>query len=861
MPEREPMTPTEGRDAAAGRALRFARAATAAIAILASATAFAQSASLDDEALADRPISKVVVRGLARVTEREVLNNLRVTAGQPFEAKAVRGDVATLYRLGQFDTVDAVATIQPDGSVELAFVLVEQPILKDLQVVGNKLISDQELRKAVPLFAGGPRDDFLLEQAVSRIKDLYRKRGHYLAEVTVDETRLKETGILILRIVEGPRVKVKEIAFVGNASCTADELSSEIETRSAVPLFVKGELDEERLVDDVAAIDKYYKDRGFVDVRVDRRVEISPDSKEAKVVFIVSEGRRYRLRAVVVEGLGAEGPKPLVVFSDRQIRDLLAIHPGDLFTRQKIDKSIASVRDAYLLLGHIEVEIIDRTVRVGDEAEVDLVLRIRENRRTIAGLVTVQGNFLTKDKVVRRLVRIQPGRVLDGREVEVAEERIRGTQLFNEVRITVQRPVAAEQDALDTPEATRTAAQADAAAPQADAAAPPADPAAGTDAATAQQRTALVRSEVRDLLVEVKERNTGSVNFGLGLGTDSGIFGEFSVAQRNFDIADAPESADELIAGRAFRGAGQQFRMSIAPGSEVSNFGFDFTEPHMLETDYSFRVAPFFRHRIYPDYEEDRATAPITVSRRLGDFWSVGVNTSAQWVELTDFEPDSAIEVFDDRGPSTYATLGFFVKRVDVDRPFRPSRGASAELSATQYTSLSSDVDSFSLVRGGYTQFLTVSEDFLGRRSTLKLSTEAAHIFGGDAPTYERLYLGGRSFRGFEFRTVSPKSQGAVDPTLPAPNDPIGGDWLFFAGAQFEQPILQNSFSGVLFVDSGTVTDGVGFDDYRVSAGFGIRLYIPMFGPAPLAFDFAIPLVKQDEDETQTFSFSAEIPF
>lgn len=832
--------------------MRFARAATAAIAILASAAAFAQSASLDDETLADRPISKVVIRGNSRVTEREVLNNLRVTAGQPFEAKAVRGDVATLYRLGQFDTVDAVATIQPDGSVELAFVLVEQPILKDLQVVGNKLISDQELRKAVPLFAGGPRDDFLLEQAVSRIKDLYRKRGHYLAEVTVDETRLKETGILILRIVEGPRVKVKEIAFVGNASCTADELSSEIETRSAVPLFVKGELDEERLVDDVAAIDKFYKDRGFVDVRVDRRVEISPDSKEAKVVFIVSEGRRYRLRSVVVEGLGAEGPKPLAVFSDRQIRDLLAIHPGDLLTRQKIDKSIASVRDAYLLLGHLEVDIIDRTVRVGEAAEVDLVLRIRENRRTIAGLVTVQGNFLTKDKVVRRLVRIQPGRVLDGREVEVAEERIRGTQLFNEVRITVQRPVAAEQDALDTPDAVASGS------PPADPAAPPA---AGADPATAAQRTALVRSEVRDLLVEVKERNTGSVNFGLGLGTDSGVFGEFSVSQRNFDIADAPESIDELIAGRAFRGAGQQFRMSIAPGSEVSNFGFDFTEPHMLETDYSFRVAPFFRHRIYPDYEEDRATAPITVSRRLGDFWTVGVNTSVQWVELTDFEPDSAIEVYDDRGPSTYATLGFFVKRVDVDRAFRPSRGGSTEFSATQYTSLSSDVDSFTLLRGGYTQFLTVSEDFLGRRSTLKLSTEAAHILGGDAPTYERLYLGGRSFRGFEYRTISPKSKGALDPTLPAPNDPIGGDWLFFAGAQYEQPILQNSFSGVLFVDSGTVTDGVGFDDYRVAVGFGIRLYIPMFGPAPLAFDFAIPLLKQDEDETQTFSFSAEIPF
>ena len=63
------------------------------------------------------------------------------------------------------------------------------------------------------------------------------------------------------------------------------------------------------------------------------------------------------------------------------------------------------------------------------------------------------------------------------------------------------------------------------------------------------------------------------------------------------------------------------------------------------------------------------------------------------------------------------------------------------------------------------------------------------------------------------------------------------------------------------FIDSGTVTEDPGFDQYRVSVGFGVRLYIPQFGPAPLAFDFAFPVLKEDTDETQVFSFSAEIPF
>ncbi len=833
-------------------------------ALSAHAQVIPEGALIDDETLADRPISKVTFVGLERVSEREVLNNTRVTSGQPFEAAAVRADVSTLYRLGQFDTVSANATVLADGSVEVTFILVEQPIVRDLQVVGNKLISDQELRKAIPLYAGGPRDDFLLEQSVTRIKELYRKRGHYLAEVTVDEALLKDSGILILRIVEGPRVKVKELDFVGNASFNATELASEVATSTAIPLFGKGELDEDRLIDDVAALDKFYKDRGFVDVRVDRRIEISSDSKEAKVSFIISEGRRYRLRKVIIEGLGAESSKPLLVFDVTQLQDLLFIHPGDIFSRYKIDKSLASVRDSYFLLGYVDVQVNDRTVRVGGEAEVDLLLGVREGSRTVAGLVNIQGNFLTKDKIIRRLVRIQPGRVLDGRELERSKDRVKGTQLFNDVRLTVQRPDAREQDSLDTPAATGTETSAATAAADA-VAKTPEQLRAQADAAVADERKELVRTEVRDILAEIKERNTGSVNFGVGLGTDSGVFGEMSVNQKNFDIADSPETLDELLAGRAFRGAGQQFSATLAPGNEISTFSLDFLEPHMFETDYAFRVSPFYRLRLYEDYNEDRASLPLSLSRRLGDVWTVGVNTALTWVELTNFGPDTPQEVYDDRGPNTFATGGVFVKRTDVDRQFRPSRGTAIDFAATQFLSLD-DSDPFTVLRAGYTQFFTVSEDFLGRRSTLRINSDVACIIGDEAPVYERFYLGGRTFRGFQFRTISPKSTTSYStPSHPSsiidPPEPVGGTWLFFLGTQYEQPLFANSFSAVAFVDSGTVTDEIGLDEYRVSVGFGIRLYIPQFGPAPLAFDFAVPIVKEETDETQTFSFSAEIPF
>jgi len=91
--------------------------------------------------------------------------------------------------------------------------------------------------------------------------------------------------------------------------------------------------------------------------------------------------------------------------------------------------------------------------------------------------------------------------------------------------------------------------------------------------------------------------------------------------------------------------------------------------------------------------------------------------------------------------------------------------------------------------------------------------------------------------------------------------DPIGGTFKFFAGAQYEMPLIDEFVNWVAFCDSGTVVDEVALAEYRVSVGIGLRLYLPQFGPVPLAFDFAQPIVKEDTDQTQVFSFSADLPF
>lgn len=763
---------------------------------------------IDDETFADRPISEVEFKGLDRVEIRLVQNNIRTASGQPFEAQSLRDDVATLYRLGQFQTVTADAVLQPDGSVKVIYRVTEQSIIRDVQTVGNTLVSDQELRAQIPLYAGGPRDDFLVEQSLLRIKNLYRGKGHYLAEVRVDDSRLTDAGILIFVIVEGPRVRIKEIEFVGNRNIPANILGSQISTKPAILFFRKGELDPSRLIDDAATIDRFYKDRGWIDVRVDSRIMLGPDSKEAKVVFVIDEGRQYRLRRIDIASSGGQ-ESPLDVFSSEQLLALAALRPGAPYERPKVDRTVNAIRNAYRQMGFIDARVNARNLRVGEQAEVDMIIQIVEGPSYTAGLIMIQGNFLTKDKVIRRLIKVRPGRPLDGTLADQGKIAIERSQLFNDARVSIQQPSS------DSP-------------------------------------------RVRDIIVEVKERNTGSFNFGAGLASDSGIFGEFSFRQTNFDVADFPLSVEELISGRAFRGAGQGFNITIAPGTEVSMYSISITEPHLFESNISGQFDSYYRNRIYNQYVEERLSVGGNVGRRLGDVWVGNVSANLQRVELTDFDASTPIEVYEDRGPDVFALIGGSLRRTTVDNPFRPGKGSVISVGVAKAIPISGNVDYWSM-NMELASFLTLYEDFLGRKHVLKLQAEAGWIFQGEAPTFEKYYLGGRSFRGFQFRTVSPKTDQTLGGT--DTDEPIGGSWLFFAGAQYEVPLFGEGLAAVMFVDSGTVTNTPGFDDYRVSVGLGLRLYLPILGPAPLAFDFGFPIVKQADDETQVFSFSAELPF
>ena len=201
-----------------------------------------------------------------------------------------------------------------------------------------------------------------------------------------------------------------------------------------------------------------------------------------------------------------------------------------------------------------------------------------------------------------------------------------------------------------------------------------------------------------------------------------------------------------------------------------------------------------------------------------------------------------------------------------MDNPQRPGRGSQIEMQAGYHGAFGGDYY-YPQVGVNLTQFFTTYEDFLGRKTVFQVRNAIGYIpeGTGNAPIFERLYLGGRDFRGFKFRGVSPRGSTQVSVANPGDpgltQDPRGGSWSFFLGGEIEQPILSDMVALVGFIDSGTVTDSPSLDDYRVSVGTGLRIYVPQLGPAPLAFDFGFAIKKQEGDKTRLFSFSLDIPF
>jgi outer membrane protein assembly complex protein YaeT len=762
----------------------------AAVAVLTLARAGAASAQSPE----GKPIAQVLVQGNRQHSTEQVLAQLNTKPGLAFSRGRAEEDVNRLVKAGWFADVQALTYPTPDDRVGVLLKVVEFPsVVQEVIYKGANHIKKSDLdeltnlRPNVPL---NPAANWAARQAILR---KYQEQSRLLASVVLVEGGNPGDRRVIFDITEGPVVKVKQTEFRGNTFVGGERLRTQLNTSRAF-VGIGGEYDPRMVESDQDKLEEYYHNLGFQDAKVRRDLEWI-DDRSVRIVFHIAEGPRYRIRRVQVAGNKQ--------FTEDQLLATAHTRPGNYFSKTDLQADMNTIRDTYGMHGH-PVGVVPAFYQCGP-GEMDVQLEVQERPRFYVGEVQIIGNTVTRDNVIRRQLGIYPGQVLQFPALLQAEQNLTRLNIFETKPEEGIRPTVTVPD-LDGD------------------------------------------NPIKTVLVQVQEAPTGQFMLGLGVNSDAGLTGSIVLNERNFDLFRPPTSLEDIWAGRAFRGGGQEFRAEAVPGTTLQRYSVSWREPSVFDTPYSLGVSGYYFQRAYNEYSEDRYGGRITLGRRLGQYWNVQGSLRLEDVNVYNVPAYSPEDILVDQGHHLLVGLRGSITRDTRDSYLRPTSGSVIEAGYEQVTG---DYN-FPLVTLEASQFFTTYQRADGSgKHVLALRSQLA-VAGSNAPVFERFYAGGfRSLRGFEFRGVGPFEPGPFGGDFN-----VGGDFSFLNTIEYQVPLLaSDKVFGVAFLDHGTVERNVELKNYRASVGFGFRFVVPMLGPVPIATDFAFPLVKAPGDRTQLFSF------
>ena len=738
-------------------------------------------------------VADVIPQGNKNVPSEKIMSLIKTKPNGEYNPDVIAEDVQRLYETRSFANIRVTEQRREDGKVIVYFQFVELPgIIQEIVYQGANHLKNDELESITGLRKGAPLNPIATRLARDAILRKYQEKGRLSATVDILEGDKVGDNRVVFNIAEGPVVKVGGTDFVGNTFVSASRLRTQINTSRAFLGVLGGDFNPLMADLDVSKLEEYYRGFGYHDVRVSRELRWDENQRYVTLIFHIHEGQRYKVAKVDVTGLPDKERQELLKFN--------SLHTGDLFSQQKADTDKTKMKDYVGYTGRDDV--IQQAVYYPADRPGEVVINYEVQERPPArvGQVIVVGNEVTRQNVILRQVPLYPGQPLTYPDLRVAERNLAKLSIFESKPESGIRPTVTVLD------------------PDTD-------------------------SEYKDILVNVHETQTGSLLFGVGVNSDAGLTGSIVLNERNFDILRPPTSFEDLLSGRAFRGAGQEFRIEAVPGTQVQRYTVSFREPSLFDSPYSFAISGYYYDRIYNEYTEERVGTRVTFARQLNKLWSVNTGFRIEEVGVHNVQPYEPPDIVNEAGEHFLFGLRAGVTRDSRDSFLRPTQGSLVDIS---FEECFGDF-TFPIFNFEATKFFTIYERPDGSGRHVLAARTRLGIEGADAPVYERFYAGGfQSMRGFEFRGVGPAINGFE----------IGGDFLFLNSLEYQIPLRANDQIYVVgFVDSGTVESRVNIDSYRVAAGFGLRIVVPMLGPVPIALDFGFPIVRTSEDKDQLFSF------
>ena len=331
------------------------------------------------------------------------------------------------------------------------------------------------------------------------------------------------------------------------------------------------------------------------------------------------------------------------------------------------------------------------------------------------------------------------------------------------------------------------------------------------------------------------------LRFGGGYGANIGAFGDISYTDRNFDIFDLPKSWTDFLEGNAFRGAGEILTLRFSPGFERTEILMSLTNPAVFDSPYSAGVSLFDYLRWFEEYQQQTVGSSVSVGREIMMDFFVRLSPAFEYIDIErrDSEESTSQDVLDAEGNYLKSSIVLSANISKTDNIYTPTKGFEGDASI-EYSGVDVDLVKYKIHSVKYKPLFEVPKwgkhviAYGGTFGIVQSTTTE------DVPIFERFFAGGYgTLRGFDYRGVSP-----VDEKT---GDQIGGDVLVLMNTEYLIPIYKDTVRAAVFIDSGKVDESVSdinFDNFRLSAGAGLRLSIPFLGQSMISIDYVITIIK-----------------
>ena len=619
--------------------------------------------------------------------------NIQSRAGHVFDQNILDQDVKRLFSTGMFS--DVSADIQKDeiGDVVITFAVAPKSVVSSVELTGNKKFNTDELRKELTVFAQNPQNDQQLRESVTNLRKFYKTKGYQDATV-VSNLRPAGDGTVIVafEIKEHLKQKINSVVFTGNSKFSAWRLKHHVETQYSffswlfdTGLFVRDELERDKL-----RLRDLYLEKGYLDFEVKEILVVeSADPEFVDVTFVLEEGMPYVIGDVTVSGNQALDADIILAG--------LRLQEGDVYGSVAERRDVSFMDRTYGSLGYADFSC--RVVRVPDYSTrtVDIVYNVIEGGVYTVRNINITGNKVTKDYVIRREVKLQPGAVMDQSRLDLDRQRIMNLRNYSNVEAV----------------------------------------------------TVNAGSGQKDVNITVEESKTMHVKLGAGYSDSNSAMAMVEVSETNFDISDP---------SNYFRGGGQTARARAMIGRRNDSYSIDFTEPYLFDEPIGLNVKAYHSNAYYSDWDETRSGISTTLSQRefYDEFNTASIGLRIEKVKVSDMESELSQIFQDEEGSDQISAISFSFTRDTRDSHIEPTMGC--ELNALTEFNLKAlgGSENFYRVELKGSKYYPLLDGDLILHTGAKVGM-IDNLDGGRVPIYERYFMGGgETLRGFPWREVSP---------------------------------------------------------------------------------------------------------